>query len=334
MHDPTTKEYVFAKAHGMWAASFLTGRLPEIKGAKTVGDLYRVLFAEDPPLIPEASLTDLIEEKLTIRTIKHYTKLLSMYDKSYNLLNLLLWEYELINLKVAISQLREKNLDSSFIIDIYSYSPLKWSLWPNLNNVTKGSIFSFFSSDIPLDKQVEKEMELDDAYCKAMWQALVSLNDADYKACSKLLIKELLLKNIVWVFRLKTYYEYKADKIEKCLIGNWDEKSRKLLCEPLYCIFDKQVNEYETWQGWKYEWMVNKKEEGEAWKLDPRYAQSVSDRYLYNLALKSFHNQDNPLSLLFSFFKLKRGEEYFIRQALEKLKVGKNMSFEAVMEEA
>ena len=80
--------------------------------------------------------------------------------------------------------------------------------------------------------------------------------------------------------------------------------------------------------------MVNKKEEGEAWKLDPRYAQSVSDRYLYNLALKSFHNQDNPLSLLFSFFKLKRGEEYFIRQALEKLKVGKNMSFEAVMEEA
>ncbi|MGP1438841.1 MAG: hypothetical protein ACTTKH_07205, partial [Treponema sp.] len=90
MHDPTTKEYVFAKAHGMWASSFISGRIAEVRNAKSVGDLYRVVFAEDPPLITEASLTDLIEEKLTVRTIDHYIKLLSLYDKSYNILVLLL----------------------------------------------------------------------------------------------------------------------------------------------------------------------------------------------------------------------------------------------------
>lgn len=108
MHDPTTKEYVYAKAHGMWATSFLVGRDNEVRALKNVQDLYRAVFSEDPPLVPEAKLTDLIEEKLTLRTIKDFTRLLSMYDHSYPLLNLLLYEYELINLKIALSQLQQK----------------------------------------------------------------------------------------------------------------------------------------------------------------------------------------------------------------------------------
>ena len=43
MHDPTTKEYVFAKAHGMWASSFVSGRVAEVHSAKSVGDLYRLV---------------------------------------------------------------------------------------------------------------------------------------------------------------------------------------------------------------------------------------------------------------------------------------------------
>ena len=333
MYDPTTKDYVFAKAHGMWASSFISGRVAEIKNAKSIGDLYRLVFEEDPPLIPEAILTDLMEEKLTMRTIDHYIKLLSFYDKQYNLLNLLLYEYELINLKVAMSQLREKNEDSSFIIDIHSYSPLNWKLWPSLKDVTKDSIFSCFSDVVSVEKQVEKEMILDDVYFKAMWEALNSLSPYDYEACSGLVIKEFLLHNIVWVLRLRFYYGFRDEQLEKYLLGNWDEKSRRILCEPCYFAFDANLDDRDAWKDWKFEWLINPYQEDEEWKLDPRYAQSIADRYLYNLALRNFHNRNNPVSLLLSFFKLKRGEEYFIRQALEKLKVGKNMPFEAVMEE-
>ncbi|MGP1415882.1 MAG: V0D/AC39 family V-type ATPase subunit [Treponema sp.] len=333
MHDPTTKEYVFAKAHGMWASSFVSGRVAEIRNAKSVGDLYRVVFQEDPPLIPEASLTDLIEEKLTVRTIEHYTKLLSFYDRSYDLLNFLLYEYELINLKVAMSQLREKNEDTSFIIDIGSYSPLKWDAWPSLKDVTRGSLFSFFSDVVSIDRQLEKEMELDSAYYKAMWNALYSLSEDDYEACNKLVTKEFLLHNLVWVLRLRFYYGFRDEQLEKYLLGNWDEKSRRILCEPCYFAFEASLDDREAWEDWKFEWLINPYQENEEWKLDPRYAQSVADRYLYNLALRNFHNGNNPVSLLFSFFKLKRGEEYFIRQELEKLKVGKNMPFESVMED-
>ena len=333
MHDPTTKDYVFAKAHGMWASSFVSGRVAGIKNAKSVGDLYRVVFEEDPPLIPEATLTDLMEEKLTTRTIEHYIKLLSLYDRSYNLLNFLLYEYELINLKVAMSQLREKNEDSSFIIDIHSYSPLKWNLWPSLKDVTKDSIFSLFSDVVSVEKQVEKEMALDNVYYKAMWEALNALSEDDYQACSGLVIKEFLLHNIVWVLRLRFDYALRDEQLEKFVLGNWDEKSRKMLCEPCYFAFDANLDDRDAWKDWKFEWLINPYQEDSEWKLDPRYAQSVADRYLYNLALKNFHNRNNPVSLLFSFFKLKRGEEYFIRQELEKLKVGKNMPFEAVMEE-
>lgn len=333
MHDPTTKEYVFAKAHGIWASSFVSSRVLEIRGAKSVSDLYRVVFEEDPPLIPEATLTDLIEEKLTMRTIEHYIKLLSIYDKSYNILNFLLYEYELINLKVAMSQLREKNEDASFIIDIGSYSPLKWNLWPSLKDVTKDSLFSNLSDVVSSEKQVEKEMELDNSYYKAMWDALCSLSEDDYEACSKLVIKEFLLHNIVWILRLRFYYGFRNEQLEKYLLGNWDEKSRKLLCEPCHFAFEVDLNDRDAWKGWKFEWLINPYQDDVEWKLDPRYAQSVADKYLYNLALRNFHNVNNPVSLLFSFFKLKRGEEYFIRQELEKLKVGKSMPFEAVMEE-
>ena len=333
MYDPTTKEYVFAKAHGMWASSFISGRVAEIRNVKSVGDLYRVVFEEDPPLIPEASLTDLIEEKLTVRTIDHYIKLLSMYDRSYDLLNFLLYEYELINLKVAMSQLREKNEDSSFIIDIHSYSPLNWNLWPSLKDVTKGSLFSFFSDVVSVEKQVEREMAIDNAYYKAMWDAFNLLSEDDYDACSQLVIKEFLLHNIVWVLRLRFYYGFRDEQLEKYLLGNWDEKSKRLLCKPCYFAFEANLDDRDAWKDWKFEWLINPYQDDVAWRLDPRYAQSVADRYLYNLALRIFHNGDNPVSLLFSFFKLKRGEEYFIRQELEKLKVGKNMPFEAVMED-
>lgn len=333
MHDPTTKDYVFAKAHGMWASSFISGRVAEIRNAKSIGDLYRVVFEEDPPLIPEASLTDLMEEKLTMRTIEHYIKLLSIYDRSYDLLNFLLYEYELINLKVAMAQLREKNEDTSFIIDIRSYSPLKWSLWPSIKDVTKDSLFSHFSDVVSTEKQVEKEMQLDSVYYKAMWDALYSLSKDDYDACYKLVTKEFLLHNIVWVLRLRFYYGFREEQLEKYLLGAWDKKSKKLLCEPCYFAFDATLNDRDAWKDWKFEWLINPYQEDAEWHLDPRYAQSVADRYLYNLALKSFHNSSNPVSLLFSFFKLKRGEEYFIRQELEKLKVGKSMPFEAVMED-
>lgn len=333
MHDPTTKEYVYAKAHGMWASSFLVGRGEEVRVLKNVQDLYRAVFSSDPPLIPEATLTDLIEEKLTLRTINDFTRLLSMYDRSYPLLNLLLYEYELINLKMALSQLQQKNEDASFIIDIGSYSPLHWDAWPSLKDVTKSSIFSFFSAVVPHEKQVAKEMELDDTYYKAIFQALNSLSAKDYEACADLVLKEFILKNIVWMLRLRTYYDYRGEALRKLLLGNWDDKSKKILLHPLEDVIDKPLGEREAWKGWRYEWLINPMQENEVWQLDPRYAQSVADRYLFNLAYHSFHNCDNPVSLLFSFFKLKRGEEYFVRQTLEKLKVGMNMPFEAVMEE-
>jgi len=333
VHDPTTREYVYAKAHGMWASSFLVGRKDEVLSCKSVQDLYRTVFCNDPPLVPEAVLTDLIEEKLTLRTIRDYTRLLSMYDRTYPLLNLLLYEYELLNLKMALSQLQQKNEDASFIIDIASYSPLHWSEWPSLKNVTRDSIFSFFSAVPPQEKQVATEMALDDAYYRALKEALDSCSERDYEACEDLVLKEFLLKNIVWMFRLRTYYEYRGEALRNMLLGNWGEKDKKLFLHPLYEVIDKPLADREAWKGWRYEWLVNPLDEEKAWHLDPRYAQSVADRYLFNLAYHNFHNCENPVSLLFCFFKLKRAEEYFVRQTLEKLKVGMSMPFEAVMEE-
>ncbi len=333
MHDPTTKEYVYAKAHGMWASSFLVGKKEEIKLAKNIQDLYKVVFMEDPPLVPEASLTDLIEEKLTNRTIKDYTRLLALYEGSYPLLNLLLYEYELINLKMALCHLRDKTDDSSFIIDIGIPSSLNWKAWPSIKDVTKNSVFSFFNDAVSPEKQVEKEMELDDAYCLAIWQALCALPSNSYESCKELVIKELLLKNLVWVLRLRTYYDYRGEQLKKQLLGGWSASSKKLFIDPISFAFEASLQDREAWKGWRYEKLINERSEDEPWHLDPRYAQAVADRYLFNLALHSFHNDDNPISLLFCFFKLKRGEEYFIRQMLENLKVGKNMPFEAVIEE-
>ena len=333
MQRLASDEYIYAKAHGMWASSFVTGRAENIKAIKNVQDLYMLVFEDDPPLIPEASLTDLIEEKLTIRTIRDYTKLLSMHAPPSPLLTLLLYEYELINLKVAMSQAREKNKDTSFIIDITPYSPLKWNAWPALKEVTEGSIFSFVEGALPQEKQIAKEIEIDNVYCKAIWNALQGLSKKDYRSCESLVTMDLLLKNIVWLLRLKTYYNYDAAALREHIIDPSDKKDALFTSKHIEFVINAMVKDRETWKGWKYEWLINPLQEDESWQLDPRYAQAISDRYLYNMAFHSFHNDANLTSLLFSFFKLKRGEEYFIRQELEKLKVGKNMPFEAVMED-
>lgn len=332
MQKLASDEYIYAKAHGMWASSFIAGRADKIKTIKNLQDLYMIVFGDDPPLIPEASLTDLIEEKLTVRTISDYIKLFSMCARSSDLLTLLLYEYELINLKVAMSQAREKNKDASFIIDIAPYSPLKWSAWPVLNEVTRASMFSFVEGGLPQEKQVEKEIEIDNVYCKAIWNALKGLPKKDYASCASLVTMELLLKSIVWLLRLKTYYDYSEAELRQHIIDPSDKKDAIFTSRHIDFAIKAMTKDRQTWKGWKYEWLINPQQEDEIWQLDPRYAQAISDRYLYNMAFHSFHNDASLICLLFSFFKLKRGEEYFIRQELEKLKVGKNLPFEAVME--
>ena len=146
-----------------------------------------------------------------------------------------------------------------------------------------------------------------------MWAGFNSLSPADKRSCGRLVHDEIILQNIVWVLRLRTYYGLKERDIRPLLAGADDPETEELFCRPAYFALDKPLDDRHAWEKWPYARFLNPHEEGMPWTLDPRYVQFASDDYLYRLA----------------FFKIKHLEEYIIRSAAESLRVGTDDLFKS-----
>jgi len=149
------------------------------------------------------------------------------------------------------------------------------------------------------------------------------LRSKDREFSEPLIREEIVLQNIVWALRLRVYYGKTETEIIPLLAGHsLGAKEAGQLCAPALAILHKPVDVWAEWQDWKYAWILNPHEEGVPWSLDPRWAQLAADRYLYRLALKTFHQSAFTVGLLVSFFKIKQLEVQMIRVASEGLRLG------------
>ena len=55
--------FVFAKANGILGKSFTAKRAHQLFAAKSIGELWTLLYKSQPPLVPEVLLSQQIEEK-------------------------------------------------------------------------------------------------------------------------------------------------------------------------------------------------------------------------------------------------------------------------------
>ncbi|WP_024469443.1 V0D/AC39 family V-type ATPase subunit [Treponema pedis] len=330
MDKSSASAYVYAKACGMYSKTFVGKKVKKLFEAKNIKELWSLIFTEEVPVVPEGQLADLIEQKLSKRLVADMLKLLSAYDKPDRLITALISKYDYSNLKTAWYGIEKKQNDTSFLVNISPYSVFHWEKWPNIREIIRGTCMEHIKvpeHNAPIEEILFWDSELDRMYYRSVWAGFKSLSKKDKESCKNLVLTEIIMQNIVWILRLRSYYGYKKEKILPLLAGIQTEETEQIFCKPAYFALERPLDDWNEWKDWEYARLLNPHEEGHPWILDPRWVQLECDKYLYKLAVKQFHSSAFTAGAAVAFFKIKRLEEYMIRAAAEILRVGADDEF-------
>ncbi|MFI3257987.1 MAG: V-type ATPase subunit, partial [Spirochaetales bacterium] len=251
MDVSTASAYIYAKASGMLANSFVGSRTVKLFDARSVADLWLMLFKTEVPLVPENMLARLTEEKAEAVFIADFMKLLNAFDEPDPVALQLLRFYDYLNIKQIASALLMKQPDMPTIVDIGRYSMLDYAKWPKLADITRDSSISWHT-DIPnRSEQKDIDARLDIQYSKELWLATQKIRNSEKEPVKKIIKDYIVFQNIVWAIRLMSYYGLHSDDIAKQLVFE-DEKAGQtdVLAGPALSVLDKHPDDWADWADW------------------------------------------------------------------------------------
>lgn len=319
--------YVYAKASGMLARSFVGNRVVKLFDAHSLSELWALLFSTEVPLVPENLLAKQIEITAQKQFIKDYTHLVSCYSKPEPIYLALLKFYEYTNLKDIVSALTSGKTIMPNIIDIGQYSTLKYDKWPKLEKITENSDFSWCTKPPVISEQKNFHIKMDRQYVAEIWQAVNKLPVAEKKPVKEFIQKSLSYKNICWAVRLLVYYNMKPQDVPNYLLGVNDiiDLDDPIAGEAVK-ILSYPIDNWETWHESIYSDCINPYESSSSWLIDPRWLQQAMNKKINTMALKRFHQFPFTANVLVTWFKIKQFELDCIRTAAESLRLNVNVT--------
>jgi len=313
--------YVYAKASGMIARSFIGKKTQQLFDVHSLQDLWMLVFKNEVPLIPEVMLAQKIEKTAEEHFIKDYKMLIACYDKPADVLVQLLRFYDYRNLKAIGAALCSGDTKMPDISDIGIYSRLDYSAWPDLKRITRKSPVSWYNTVPTWENQKELDRRLDVQYTKDLWNSVQSLPVLERETVSDFLQQQIILQNCEWALRLRVYYNMNRDEIIPWLVCDEKEGHKNdTLAGQAIRMLDLPLDDYSAWHAWKYKSLLNVSNTAE-WKLDPRWFEQAVSRKINKIALSMFHKIPFSSLVLVSWFKIKQNELNMIRTATERLRL-------------
>lgn len=318
--------YVFAKANGILGKSFVNKRAYHLFEAKSLTELWTFIFKTQPPAIPEVMLAQEIENKAFADFIKEYKTFISCYDNPDPLLINQLFIYEAENLKEIGAALCSGESKLPSVIDLGEFSVLNYKAWPDIAKITKGSVFSWYNTIPGIHEQQKLEFKIDIQVCRNLWQSLCNEKGEARDSLMKLYKREFIIQNIVWVLRMRLYYNMKPEQIIPSLIYVTDRPSRQdPVAAPAFKILDWPLDDYEKWENWKYASLLNPRDDRGVWQIDPVWIERQNKVVINRMAGVLFHQFPSDSSFLIGWYKMKDFELSCIRTAVESLRFNVSM---------
>lgn len=314
--------YVFAKANGILGKSFVNNRASLLFGQKSLSELWTLLFKTQPPLIPEVMLSQAIEEKAFSDFIENYINFINQYDNPDPVLvnQLLLFEAE--NLKEIGAALCKGEQKMPSLVNLENFSVLNYKAWPDVKKITKGTDFSWYNHVPGIHEQRELDFKLDIQVCRHLWDAVALEKGEAAEALRDIYRQEFIVKNIVWVLRLRLYYKMTNDEIAANLIYVTDKPGKNdPVSAPALRILDWPLDEPDYWFDWKYSSLVNPHVDGQIWQIDPVWIEKRNRVEINRKASKLFHQFPSEPCALIGWYKMKNFELSCIRTAVESVRL-------------
>lgn len=318
-----TPAYVYAKNSGMYARSFAGPRAAELFTAKTLTELWSIIFETDAPLLPEVILAKQIEHEAEKKFIDTYCDLLDAFSRPDDILVELLRVYDIENLQALGAASCTGSEKMPHLADIGEYSLIHADKWPSMADITAGSPFAWYNEPPKLHEQSILDTKLDNEYIKRVWKAVNKIHDESKSAVVDLIRDEFVMQNIIWAMRLRVYFDMSADEAVEYLACVTDSKNKKdVVFWPAFQILQKQTNVFADWADWKYVRYLNPREASGIWKLDPKWTENAFKAEQKIRLRKLFHRFPQTVAVLVAWFKMGRYELDVIRTACESICVG------------
>lgn len=322
MDKSSASAYVFAKASGMLAKSFVGPRTIQLFETRNLSDLWSLIFMAEVPLVPENMLAQLIEEKAEQVFISDFMKLLDAYDKPDAVAVQLLRFYDYSNIKELGAALLKRQSSVPAIADIGKYSMLNYENWPRIQDITKYSTINWYDTVPTRTDQKDVDARLDIQYTKELWESVRELPRQEGVPVKKLIKAYIVFQNIIWAIRLMSYYGMKADDIAKQLVfEDNDVYKNDVLAGPALSILGKSLDSWDDWSAWRYVGLLNPNDESGIWKIDPRWIQNAVNVHLNKMVYKEFGQHFSSSHVLVTWYKIKEYELNCIRTSVEGLRL-------------
>ena len=317
--------YVFAKANGILGKSFVNERAQLLFGQKSLSELWTLIFKSQPPLVPEVMLSQEIEEKAFSSFIKNYINFINQYDKPDPVLvnQLLLFEAE--NLKEIGASLCKGEQKIPSLIDLENFATLNYKAWPDIRKITKGTDFAWYDHVPGIHEQRELDFKLDIQVCRHLWDSVMQEKGEARDSLLDIYRQEFIIKNVVWVLRLRLYYNMTHDEIAANLIYVTDKAGHNdPVAAPALKLLDWPLDEAAPWLEWKYASLVNPHIDGQVWQIDPVWIERRNRIEINRKASKLFHQFPSEPCALIGWYKMKNFELNCIRTAVESVRLNVN----------
>ena len=309
-----TRAYVYARASGIIANSFLMSKSSALNAVSKQSELVNLVF-------PDTSYSDTagentLEARIMERTVEVIVSLMSNYKKRSAFLVRLLRSYEFADLKLALQAYIAGEKAAPANTDLRGFCTVTFSAYPDLPKMLETSEFGFL-----LERNLQFGMlsdltplfdELDFLYYTKLWDSLSQEKASDVKSIRKILAEEIALSNCSRALRLRTYYNYQPSEIRPYLIDIKTQKHGRSTAADALASLTLELDHLADWSDWRRRRFLPREVPGAFWKADPRYFQSAAAIHLFNMARISFRSNPFALDTLALFIKLKQFEEQIL----------------------
>lgn len=319
--------YIYAKVCSLVSKAYVGNNSVRLFNAKSLSELWSILFKVPCPQVPEQILANKIENQAVDTFISDYTYLLSLYSKPDPFLVELLRRYEVTNIKVMSAALSLDEQEIPRTVNLGKYELLNYSAWPNLKKITEKSNFPWYDHVPTPDERQQMDYKLDLQEIRTLWKYVSKVSDSSRGALIEYFTEDYKIKNMIWALRLKIYYQMKNDEIVKNLFYISDKPSiEDPLCKCAIEILDKPIDNYNDWKNWRYASYLNPYEEGQLWTVDPMWIEQKLRLGDVKRIKKVLHQFPMTYASLVMYFRIKLQELNSIRAATEALRLNADKS--------
>ena len=188
--------YVYARACGSLARSFLGERAAALAASHRVGEAWRSIFGEAPPALPEAQLATAAERRLRARSFDALRGIAGPLMKSEPFVAALARKWEFGYLKNVLAAVVERSAEAPSLENPRLEPTFNVGGYPDLGSMLKGTSYSWIIES-GLEQLQPAKNRLDRQYYAELWDSARGLTPGLRGSIPDLIRLEAELENLV-----------------------------------------------------------------------------------------------------------------------------------------